>query len=161
MTTKVKPIPDGFHSVTPYLTVRNAGQAIEFYKRAFGAQERVRLNGPDGKVGHAEIMIGNSILMLGDECPEMGNQSPESLHGSTAGLALYVENVDDVFNRAVKAGASVKEAVSDKFWGDRAGSITDPYGHKWTILTHKEEVSPEEIKKRMQKMFAQHEHATA
>lgn len=161
MTTQVKPIPDGFHSVTPYLTVRNAGQAIEFYKRAFGAQERVRLPGPDGKVAHAEILIGNSILMLGDECPEMGNQSPESLHGSSVGIALYVENVDEVFNRAVKAGASVKEALSDKFWGDRAGSITDPYGHKWTILTHKEEVSPQEMKKRMEKMFAQHEHATA
>jgi PhnB protein len=161
MTAKAKPIPDGFHSVTPYLTVRNAAQAIEFYKRAFGAQERVRLPGPDGKVAHAEIMIGNSILMLGEECPEMGNQSPESLHGSTVGMAVYVENVDEVFNRAVKAGAAVKEGVSDKFWGDRGGTITDPYGHKWTILTHKEDVAPQEMKKRMEKMFAQKEHATA
>ena len=161
MTAKVKPIPDGFHSVTPYLTVRNAAQAIEFYKRAFGAQERVRLPGPDGKVAHAEIMIGNSIVMLGDECPEMGNQSPQSLHGSTVGLAVYVENVDEVFNRAVKAGAAVKEALSDKFWGDRAGSVTDPFGHKWTILTHKEEVSPQEMQKRMEKMFAQKEMAAA
>lgn len=161
MTANVKPIPDGFHSVTPYLTVRNAAQGIEFYKRAFGAQERVRLPGPDGKVAHAEIMIGNSIVMLGDECPEMGNQSPQSLQGSTVGLALYVENADEVFNRAVKAGATVKEALLDKFWGDRAGSITDPFGHQWTILTHKEEVSPQEMKKRMEKMFTQKECAPA
>ena len=161
MNTKVKSIPDGFHSVTPYLTVRNAAQAIDYYKRAFGAQERVRLPGPDGKVAHAEITIGNSILMLGEECSEMGNQSPESLHGSTVGLAVYVENVDDVFNRAVKAGAGVKEAVSDRFWGDRAGTITDPFGHTWTILTHKEDVSPQEMQKRMQQMCAQKEVATA
>jgi PhnB protein len=160
MTTQVKPIPDGFHSVTPYLTLRNASQAIEFYKRAFGAQERFSMPGPDGKVAHAEIMIGNSILMLGEECPQMGNQSPEALQGSPVGMAVYVENVDDVFNRAVKAGATVKEEVSDKFWGDRAGSLTDPFGHKWTILTHKEDVQPQEMKKRMEQMFKK-EMATA
>src|SRR5215469_11547573 len=160
MTTQVKPIPDGYHSVTPYLTIRNAGQAIEFYKRAFGAQERVRMPAPDGKIAHAEIMIGNSILMLGEECPQMGNQSPEALQGTSVGLALYVENVDDVFNRAVKAGATAKEEVSDKFWGDRAGCLTDPFGHKWTILTHKEDVAPQEMKKRMEQMFKK-EMATA
>lgn len=146
--------------MTPYLTVRNAAQAIEFYKRAFGAQERVRMPGPDGKILHAEIMIGNSIVMLGEECPQMGNQSPESLHGSSAGMCIYVENSDQVFNQAVKAGATVKEKVSDKFWGDRGGSITDPFGHQWTILTHKEEVPPQEMKKRMEQMFKK-EMATA
>lgn len=161
MTNKVKPIPDGFHSVTPYLTLRNAAQAIEFYKRAFGAQERVRMPGPDGKIAHAEIMIGNSIVMLGEECPQMGNHSPEALHGSTAGMCIYVENADEVFNRAVKAGATAKEELSDKFWGDRGGSITDPFGHKWTILTHKEDVPPQEMKKRMEQMFAKKEMATA
>ena len=149
MTPKVKAIPDGYHSVTPYLTVRDAAKAIEFYKRAFGAQQRGVLPMPGGKIGHAEIMIGNSIIMLADEFPEYGNQSPESLKGSPVGLAIYVENVDEVFNRAVKEGATVKEPVADKFWGDRAGSVTDPFGHKWTILTHMEDVSIEEMKKRM------------
>jgi len=142
-----KPIPDGYHTVTPYLTARNAAKAIEFYKRAFGAKEHGILPMPGGKIGHAEIMIGNSIVMLSDEFPEHGNKSPESLNGSPVGLALYVENVDEVFNRAV-------QAVADKFWGDRAGSVTDPFGHKWTILTRKEEVSLDEMKKRMGKMFA-------
>jgi PhnB protein len=148
-----KPIPDGYHTVTPYLTVRDAAKAIEFYKRAFGAQERGILPMPGGKIGHAELMIGNSIVMLGDEMPNC-NQSPQTLNGSPVGLAVYVENADEVFNRAVKAGATVKEPVSDKFWGDRAGSVTDPFGHNWTILTHKEDVSIDEMKKRMENMFA-------
>ena len=112
-----KPIPEGYHTVTPYLTARNAAKAIEFYKRAFGAKERGVLTMPDGRIGHAELMIGNSIIMLGDEFPEHGNKSPEALNGSPVGLALYVENVDEFFNRAVQAGATVKEPVSDKFWG--------------------------------------------
>jgi len=157
MSMTPKPVPDGYHTVTPYLTVRGAAKAIDFYKRAFGAQERGVLPMPGGKIGHAELMIGNSIVMLADEFPEMGNHSPEGLNGSPVGLALYVENVDEVFNRAVKAGATVKEPVSDKFWGDRVGSVTDPFGHKWTILTHKEEVSMDEMKKRMEKMFAEKE----
>ncbi len=136
------------------ISVKNAAQAIEFYKRAFGAKERYRLPMPDGKVGHAEIMIGNSIVMLADECPQFGNQSPQSLHGSTVGFALYVENVDQSFQQAVQAGATVKEPVSDKFWGDRAGTAVDPFGHKWTLLTHIEDVQPEEMKKRMEKMCA-------
>jgi PhnB protein len=157
MTPKVKPVPDGYHTVTPYLTVRGAAKAIEFYKRAFGAQQRGVMSTPDGKIGHAEILVGNSIVMMSDEFPEHGSKSPEALNGSPVGLAIYVDNVDDVFNRAVQAGATVKEPVSDKFWGDRAGSVTDPFGHKWTILTHKEEVSIEEMKKRMEKMFANKE----
>ena len=153
MTPKTKPIPDGYHTVTPYITVRGAAKAIEFYKRAFGAQQRGIMLMPDGRIGHAEIMIGNSIVMMSDEFPEHGGKSPEAFNGSPVGMAIYVDNVDDVFNRAVQAGATVKEAVSDKFWGDRAGSVVDPFGHKWTILTHKEDVSPEEMKKRMAKMF--------
>lgn len=157
MTPKVKPLRDGYHTVTPYLTVRDAVKAIEFYTRAFGAQERGILPMPGGKIGHAELMIGNSMVMLADEFPEYGNQSPQALNGSPVGLAIYVENVDEVFNRAVKEGATVKEPVSDKFWGDRAGSVTDPFGHKWTILTHIEDVSLDEMKKRMEKMFANKE----
>ena len=154
MKQKVKYMPAGFHAVTPYLTVRNAAQAIEFYQRAFGARERVRMPTPDGKVGHAELQIADSIIMLGEECPDYGNVSPQTLEGSPVGLALYVENVDTAFERAVDAGATVKEAVSDKFWGDRAGSLTDPYGHKWMLLTHVEDVSPEDMKKRMREAFS-------
>jgi PhnB protein len=154
MKSNVKPIPDGFSTVTPYLTVRNAAKAIEFYQRAFGAHERYRMAMPDGKVAHAELKIGNSIIMLGDESPDLGNLSPDTLNGSTGGLALYLENVDEVFQRAVQAGATVKEAVSDKFWGDRAGTLVDPFGHKWTLLTHIEDVSPEQMKDRMDNMIA-------
>jgi PhnB protein len=154
MKTKAKYIPEGFHAVTPYLTVKNAGQAIEFYKRAFGARERLRMPMPDGKIGHAELQIRDSIIMLGEECPEHGCVSPQTLEGSPVGLALYVENVDDAFDRAVEAGASVKEPVGDKFWGDRTGSLTDPFGHKWTLLTHVEDVPPEEMKQRMAQAFS-------
>lgn len=152
MTTQVKSIPDGFHAVTPYLTVKNAAQAIEFYQRAFGARERYRLPMGD-RVGHAELQIGDSIVMLADEFPDFGNLSPQSLNGSPVGFALYVENVDSAFKRAVDAGATVKEAVDNKFWGDRAGTVIDPFGHKWTLLTHVEDVSPDEMKRRMEKMF--------
>lgn len=147
-------IPDGFHAVTPYLAVKNARKAMDFYKRAFGARERVLMPTPDGNVAHAELQIADSIFMLGEECPEHGNVSPETLGGSPIGLALYVENVDAAFDRAVAAGASIKESVSNKFWGDRAGSITDPFGHKWMLLTHVEDVPPEEMKKRMAEAFA-------
>ncbi len=154
MKTKTKYIPEGFHAVTPYLTVKNADQAIEFYKRAFSARERVRMAGPDGKVAHAELQIADSIIMLGEECPEHGSVSPQTLEGSPVGLALYVENVDEAFERAVDAGASVKEAVADKFWGDRSGALTDPFGHKWMLLTHIEDVPPQEMKKRMAEAFS-------
>lgn len=154
MATNVKPIPDGFHSITPYLAVKNAAEAIEFYKRAFGARERHRMPMPDGKIGHAELTIGNSIIMMADEFPEMGHHSPQTLNGSPVGFAFYVEDVDQAFQRAVDAGATVKEAVADKFWGDRAGTVEDPFGHKWTLLTHVEDVSPEEMKKRMEQFCA-------
>ena len=154
MKTTVKPIPDGYTTVTPYLTIRNAARAIEFYKRAFGAQERSRMPMPDGKIGHAELTIGNSIIMLGDESPDCGNLSPQTLKGSPVGFALYVADVDHSFQRAVDAGATVKEPVTDKFWGDRAGTVVDPFGHKWTLLTHTEDVTPQEMKKRMDQFFA-------
>jgi PhnB protein len=154
MKTKPKYIPEGFHTVTPYLTVKDAKRAIEFYKRAFGARERVIMPMPDGKIGHAELQIAESIVMLGEECPEHGAVSPQTLEGSPVGLALYVENVDSAFNQAVEAGATVKEAVSDKFWGDRAGSLTDPFGHKWMLLTHVEDVSPADMKERMAEAFS-------
>jgi len=151
---KTKYMPQGFHAVTPYLTVKDGKRAIDFYKRAFGARERVMMPTPDGKVAHAELQLGDSIIMLGEECPEHGTMSPQTLKGSPVGLALYVEDVDNVFNRAVTAGAAVKEAVSDKFWGDRAGALTDPFGHQWTLLTHVEDVPPEEMKRRMEDAFS-------
>lgn len=140
--------------MTPYLTVKNAGEALEFYKRAFGAKERMRIPTPEGKIGHAELQIGDSVMMLGEECAEHGTLSPESLEGSPVGLALYVENVDQAFKRAVDAGATVKEQVENKFWGDRAGCVTDPFGHRWSLLTHIEDVPPEEMRRRMAEAFS-------
>jgi PhnB protein len=148
MTSKVKPIPEGYHSVTPYLIVKNAADAIEFYKKAFGATELFRMDQPDGKIGHAEIKIGDSPIMLSDEFPEMGHRGPQSLGGSPVSIMLYVEDVDAVVNRATSAGAKLDRPVEDKFYGDRAGSLTDPFGHIWHIGTHKEDVSPEEMEKR-------------
>ena len=143
-----KPIPDGYHTATPYLIIRGAGDAIEFYKKAFGATELFRFTTPDGKIGHAEIKIGDSPIMLADEYPEMGYKGPATLGGSPVSIMIYVENVDTIFNQAVAAGATVKEAVSDKFYGDRLGTVTDPFGHVWHISTHKEDVSLEEMQKR-------------
>src|SRR5579864_1117396 len=150
----VKPIPQGFHSATPYLTLNDAARAIDFYKRAFGAQEVVRMKGPDGKIGHAEIKIGDSMIMLADEMPGSGSRSPQSLGGTTSGVFLYVENVDTVFNQAVSAGAKVEAPVSDMFWGDRYGRVKDPFGHSWSVATHKEDVAPAEMSKRMQEFAA-------
>ena len=144
----VKPTPDGYHSVTPYLIIDGAGEGIEFYKKAFGAKELFRFPTPDGKIGHAEIKIGDSPIMLADAYPDMGYNDPQSLGGSPVSLMIYVEDVDAVFNAAVQAGATVKEAVSDKFYGDRLGSLIDPFGHVWHVSTHKEDVSPEEMEKR-------------
>lgn len=156
MTPQTKPIPQGFHSVTPALTVRDAGKAIDFYKRAFGAEERMRFPAPDGKgVMHAEITIGDSIIFLGEEHPEMGCRGPQSLGGTPVGLFLYVDDVDRIFNQAVSAGAKSESPVSHMFWGDRCGTLTDPFGHKWTVATHKEDLSMEEIGKRAQAFFAQ------
>lgn len=146
----VKPIPEGYHSVTPYLIIEGAADAIEFYKQAFGATELFRFPTPDGKIGHAEIKIGDSQIMLADAFPEMGYNGPKSLGGSSVSLMIYVEDVDTVFNQAVQAGATVKEAVSDKFYGDRIGSLIDPFGHVWHVSTHKEDVSVEEMEKRAQ-----------
>ena len=144
----VKPIPEGYHSVTPYLIIKGAADAIEFYKQAFGATELFRFPAPDGKIGHAEIKIGDSPIMLADEFAEMGYKGPRALGGSPVSLMIYLEDVDTVFNRAVEAGASVKEAVQDKFYGDRTGTLTDPFGHVWHVSTHKEDVSMEEMEKR-------------
>jgi uncharacterized glyoxalase superfamily protein PhnB len=143
-----KPIPDEYHSVTTTLTVRGATNAIEFYKRVFGAQELMRFPGPDGKtIMHAEIKIGDSRIMLTDEFPQMKCLSPQSVGGATSGIFLYVENSDDVFKKAVAAGAKVLMPIMDAFWGDRCGSIEDPFGHKWTISTHKKDMTHEEMKK--------------
>ena len=146
----VKPIPEGYHSVTSYLIIDGATNAIEYYKKAFGATELFRFPTPDGKIGHAEIEIGDSRIMVADEYPDMGYKGPKSLGGSPVSLMIYVEDVDTVFNRAVEAGATVKEAVSDKFYGDRLGTIVDPFGHVWHISTHKEDISLEEMQKRAQ-----------
>jgi PhnB protein len=148
MTNKVKPIPEGYHTATPYLIVTGAAKAIEFYKSAFGADEIMRMPQPDGRIGHAEIKIGDSTIMLADEFPEMGARSPQSLGGSPVSILLYVEDVDTVFAQAVAAGAKVQRPLADQFYGDRTGGVTDPFGHVWYIATHKEDVSEEEMKKR-------------
>jgi PhnB protein len=149
-----KPVPEGYHTVTPYLTVRDAARAIEFYKQAFGAKEKGTMKGPDGKVMHSELIIGDSIIMLADEYPHFGSLSPQSIGGSPAGLHLYVEDVDSAFDRAVKAGASVEMPVADMFWGDRYGKLRDPFGHKWSIGTHKADLSMEEIEKAQEEFMA-------
>ena len=146
--TNVKPVPDGYHSVTPYLYIKGAARAIDFYKQAFGAVEVMRLASPDGKVGHAEIKIGDSHVMLADEFPEMGARSPQTIGGTPIGLMVYLADVDKVVDRAVKAGATLERPVEDKFYGDRMGGIVDPFGHRWYISTHIEDVPPAEMEKR-------------
>jgi PhnB protein len=150
----VKPIPDGYRTVTPYLVVDNGTEAMEFYKRAFGAQEVMRMAGPGGKLAHAELRIGDSMIMLGDEMPG-SLKSAKSLGGSPVGVFLYVENVDQAFERAVKAGAKAEMQPTDMFWGDRYGKLKDPFGHSWSMATHKEDVAPEEMQKRMKQAMAQ------
>jgi PhnB protein len=149
MMSRVKPIPDGYHAVTPFLVVSDAARAMEFYKAAFGAKERMRMAGPGGKIVHAEMTIGDAVIMVGDEFPEWGNLSPESLNGSPVRMALYVQDVDDVASRAVAAGAKVLVPVADQFYGDRSGRLADPFGHLWIVATHIEDVSPGEMQKRM------------
>ena len=144
---KAKPIPDGYHSVTPYLVVKGAAAAIDFYKKAFAATELLRMPMPGGKIGHAEIKIGNSPVMLADECPEMGTVAPQAT-GSPVGLMIYLEDVDTVFNRAIAAGGKVERPLQDQFYGDRSGTLVDPFGHKWTVATHKEDVPPDELARR-------------
>ena len=150
-----KPIPDGYHTATPYLIANGAARAIKFYEEAFGATELFRLADPSGKVGHAEISIGDSRIMLADEYPEMGFRSPQSLGGSPVGIHLYVEDVDSMTGRAVAAGAKVLREVQDQFYGDRSGTLVDPFGHVWTIATHKKDVSPEEIEKHFEASLKQ------
>ena len=153
MTTTVNKIPEGYHTVTPYLVTANADKAIEFYKEAFGAKELVRLPSPDGKVMHAEIKIGDSPVMLSDECPDWDALSPLARGGTTVSIVLYVEDVDAVVNRAVAAGAKAVMPVTDQFWGDRMGTVIDPFGHKWSVATHVEDVSPEEMSTRAAALF--------
>jgi PhnB protein len=148
MPTTVKPIPDGYHSVTPYLIVKGGVRAIEFYKTAFGATELARMMQPDGRVGHAEIKIGDSPVMLADEFPEMGQKSPQTIGGTPVSLMIYVPDVDAVVARAVAAGAELTRPVADQFYGDRTGGVTDPFGHAWFIATHKEDLSMEELQRR-------------
>jgi PhnB protein len=149
MPRQTNSIPQDFHSVTPYLTLSDAARALDFYKRAFGAKEVLRMDGPGGKIGHAEIKIGDSRIMLGDEMPGGSCQSPQSLGGTTGGIFLYVENVDAVFNQAVAAGAKAEAPPTDMFWGDRYGRLKDPFGHSWSVGTHIEDVAPAEMEKRM------------
>ena len=144
----VKAIPDGYHSITPYLYVSNGREAIEFYKRAFGAVELFRMDGPNGTIGHAELQVGDSRIMLADEHPQMGARSPKTVGGTASSLMLYVENVDEVVARAISAGAVVTRPVADQFYGDRSGGLQDPSGHSWYIATHVEDVSPEEMERR-------------
>jgi PhnB protein len=154
MAGQVKPIPDGFHTITPYLAVQDAARAIDFYKRAFDAHEIHRMEAPGGKIGHAELKIGDSVLMLSDEMPGSQCQSPQSLHGTTTGMFLYVKDVDASFNKAVAAGAKSVQPVQDMFWGDRFGTVADPFGHSWSLATHKEDVAPAEMKRRGEEQMA-------
>ena len=151
----VKAIPDGYHSVTAYLIIKGADRAIDFYKKVFGATQRMRMDGPNGTVGHAEIEIDGSAIMLADEFPDMGFRSPQSLGGAGVSLHLYVKDVDTCFNRAVAAGGKALRPVQDQFYGDRSGTLEDPFGHVWTISTHKEDLSAEEIHKRSEAFMKQ------
>lgn len=152
MTTKVKAIPEGYHTVTPYLIIKDAASAIEFYKKAFNAIERFRMEKPGNKIGHAELLIGNSFIMLADEMPEMHFVGPQALGGSPVMLHIYVANVDAIFDQAIAAGGKSLKPVANQFYGDRLGSLMDPFGHMWSIATHVEDVSPEDLKQRFDKM---------
>ncbi|HEY3769561.1 MAG TPA: VOC family protein [Candidatus Angelobacter sp.] len=150
MANKVKPIPEGYYSITPYLVIKGAAAAIDFYKEAFGAVEILRMPQPDGRVGHAELKIGNSIVMMADEYPEMQVVGPKTLGNTSVGLLLYLDDVDKALERAVSLGATIKKPIADQFYGDRTGTIEDPFGHKWTLAVHIEDVTPEEMQRRME-----------
>lgn len=152
---KVAPIPPGYHTVTPYIVCRGAARAIDFYKRAFGAKERLRMNAPDGSVAHAEIQIGDSIVMLGDEMPQMGATAPETIGGTASGLFIYLKNVDQAHAMAVAAGAKTEMEPTDMFWGDRYCKLADPFGHKWSLASHIEDLSPKEMARRGQEAMKQ------
>jgi PhnB protein len=151
----VKAIPENYHTVTPYLIVQGAAAAIEYYKKAFGAIEKVRMDAPGGKIGHAELTIGDSMIMLADESPGTGHKSPKTIGGTPVSLVLYVEDVDTVFKRAADAGGKTVLPVENQFYGDRMGTLEDPFGHLWSIGTHVEDVSPEEMERRQQEMLKQ------
>ncbi|HEX6624613.1 MAG TPA: VOC family protein [Pyrinomonadaceae bacterium] len=161
MSEKVKAIPEGFHSVTPYLCVDGAARAIEFYKEAFGATERFRMEAPGGKIGHAEIQVGDSIIMLADEMPEINFRSPHALGGPSSHFMIYVEDVDARVEQAVAAGAKLTRPIKDEFYGDRTGCVQDPFGHLWYIATHVEDLTPEEINRRHEAEAAQAQQAGA
>jgi PhnB protein len=150
-----KAVPEGYHTATPYLIVDDAARALEFYRKAFGAAERMRFAAPGGKIGHAEITIGDSAIMLADEHPEMGYRGPRAIGGSPVSIHLYVENVDEVFPRALAAGATALRPVADQFYGDRSGTLRDPFGHVWNVATHKEDLSPEEMHRRAEAAMKQ------
>lgn len=149
MANKVKPIPEGYHNITPYLVIKGAAAAIDFYKEAFGATEIMRMPQPDGRVGHAELKFGDSVVMLADEYPEMQVVGPRTLGNTSVGLLLYLDDVDKAVERAVSLGATIKKPIADQFYGDRMGTIEDPFGHKWTLAVHIEDVTPEEMERRM------------
>jgi PhnB protein len=150
----VKPIPEGYHTVTPYLAVDDAAEAIEYYKKAFGAKERVRMEAPGDKIGHAELEIGDSLVMLSDALPQFSTRPPKELGGTSVSVFMYVEDVDAVVKQAVDAGATVAMAIADQFWGDRFGSVRDPFGHLWSIATHVEDVPPHEMGERAKAAMA-------
>lgn len=147
----VKPIPAGYHTVTPYMTIKNAAKALEFYQKAFNAKELYRLDGPDGKIMHAEIQIGDSKIMLSDEMPGWNAKGPEAYGGTPMSLMLYVDDVDSLFKQAISAGGKEVMALENQFYGDRSGTLRDPFGHVWTLATHVEDVSEMEMKKRLEK----------
>jgi PhnB protein len=150
----VAAVPPGYHAVTPYIVCRNASKAIEFYKKAFGAKEKYRMDGPNGSIMHAEILIGNSVVMLGDEMPAMGATAPETIGGTASGLFLYLPDVDRAYQKAIAAGAKPEMPPTDMFWGDRYCKFSDPFGHKWSMATHVEDVPPNEMARRGQKEMA-------
>ena len=149
-----KPIPEGYHTATPYLAVEDAAAAIEYYTKAFGAKELGRMDAPDGKIGHAELQLGDSRIMLSDPFPQSSTRPPKELGGTSASVFMYVEDVDAVVKQAVDAGATLTMEVADQFWGDRFGTITDPFGHVWSIATHVEDVPPEEMAERAKAAMA-------
>lgn len=150
----VKPIPEGYNTVTPYIAVDDAAKAIEFYRRAFGAKERVKMEGPPGKISHAELEIGDSVIMLSDPFPQSPLKTPKEIGGTTASMLLYVEDVDEAVQQAVDAGAKITMEIENQFWGDRFGRVEDPFGHSWQIATHVEDVAPEEMAKRAEQAMA-------
>jgi PhnB protein len=156
-----QPVPEGYHTITPYLAVDSAAEAIDFYRRAFGAKERVRMDGPGDSIMHAELEIGDSLIMLSDPFPQASTVPPKQLGGTSVSIFVYVENIDELYKKAIDAGASSLMEPDDMFWGDRFGSVQDPFGHSWTIATHIEDVAPEEMQRRSEEFMAQMAGSTA